>query len=129
MKIIEYLKENHSAMRSGLPIELKDLIDERSVYAGSYESMLECLESVGLEHVRNATFVMEDIYNDKNCINLYYVKEIKEYDEFDLRQFAANVLFRIEKQESNLEHKVADAIERSSSNGTKQEPVIDDYEK
>ncbi len=110
MKIIEYLKENHSAMRSGLPIELRDLIDERSVYAGSYESMLECLEMVGLEHVRNATFVIEDIYNDQNCINLYYVKEIKEYDEFDLRQFAAKVI-RMEKQKDSLEKKISDAIQ------------------
>lgn len=35
MKIIEYLKENHSAMRLGVPIELKDLIDDGFVHAGS----------------------------------------------------------------------------------------------
>ena len=112
MKIIEYLKENHSAMRSGLPIELQDLIDERSVYAATYEGMLDSLERVGLEHVKNATFVMEDIYNDQNKIILYYIKEIKEYDEFDLRQFAARVK-GMEKQLSSLEHKVAAAVERS----------------
>ena len=110
MKIIEYLKENHSAMRSGLPIELRDLIDERSVYAGSYESLVELLASIGLEHVRNATFVMDDMYNDENRIILYYVKEIEKYDEFDLRQFANRVI-GLQKQKDSLEKKISDAIE------------------
>ena len=127
MKIIEYLKENHSAMRSGLPIELRDLIDERSVYAGSYESLVEFLASIGLEHVRNATFVFEDIYNEQNRILLYYVKEIEKYDEFDLRQFAAKVI-RLEKHEASLDEKVADATERCNKNG-KSEPDKDDYTK
>ena len=109
MKIIEYLKENHSALRSGLPIELRDLIDERSVYAGSYESLLEVLESIGLEHVRNATFVMDDMYNDENQIILYYVKEINKYDEFDLRQFANRVI-GLQKKNDSLEKKISDAI-------------------
>ena len=127
MKIIEYLKENHSAMRSGLPIELKDLIDERGVYTGSYEDMIEFLECPGLEHVRNATFVLEDIFNDQNRIMLYYVKEIHKYDEFDLRQFAAKVI-RMEKSEASLEERLAAAVERSG-NKSKQESVKDDYEK
>lgn len=110
MKIIDYLKENHSAMRSGLPIELRDLIDERTVYAGSYEGLVENLQRVGLEHVRNATFVMDDIYNDENRIILYYVKEIEKYDEFDLRQFANRVI-GLQKQKDSLEKKISDAIE------------------
>ena len=110
MKIIDYLKENHSAMRSGLPIELRDLIDERSVYAGNYEDMLYCLDMVGLTHVKNATFVMDDMYNDENRIILYYVKEIEKYDEFDLRQFANRVI-GLQKQKDSLEKKISDAIE------------------
>ncbi len=125
MKVIEYLKENQSAMRLGVPIELKDLIDEGTVYDGSYEGMLEFLERSGLEHIANATFVLEDIYNDKNRIMIYYVKDIKEYDEFDLRQFAAKVK-RLEKHEAGLEEKVTDAARRSS-NSFKTELDKDDY--
>ena len=113
MKVIEYLKENQSAMRLGVPIELKDLIDEGTVYDGSYEGMLEFLERSGLEHIANATFVLEDIYNDQNHIMIYYVKDIKEYDEFDLRQFAAKVK-RLEKHEASLEEKIENATQRSS---------------
>lgn len=127
MKIIEYLKENHSAMRLGVPIELKDLIDDGFVHAGSYNSLLELLDNIGMEHVKNATFVLEDIYNDQNRIILYYVKEIEKYDEFDLRQFAAKVK-RLEQHEASLEEKVADAIHRSGKTGQR-EPNKDDYEK
>ncbi len=111
MKVIEYLKENHSAMRLGVPIELKDLIDERGVYDGSYESLIEFLERPGLEHVKNATFVLEDIYNNQNRILIYYVKEIEKYDEFDLRQFAGKVI-RLEKQEASLDEKLSKASQR-----------------
>ncbi len=127
MNIIDYLKENHSAMRSGLPIELRDLIDERSVSAGSYESMVEFLGQVGLEHVKNATFVLDDLYNDENRIILYYVKEIKEYDEFDLRQFAAKVM-RLEKQEASLEDKLADASVRSEETNSKNQKIFTNEE-
>lgn len=127
MKIIEYLKENQSAMRLGVPIELKDLIDEGTVYDGSYEGMVEFLERSGLEHIANATFVLEDIYNDQNHIMIYYVKDIKEYDEFDLRQFAAKVK-RLEKHEASLEEKVAEATQRSN-NSPKIASDKDDYMK
>ena len=125
MKIIEYLKENQSAMRLGVPIELKDLIDDGFVYAGTYEGMVELLENIGMEHVRNATFVLEDIYNDQNRIILYYVKEIEKYDEFDLRQFAAKVK-RLEKHEASLEEKVEEAIKRCS-NSPKKEYDVNDF--
>ena len=127
MTIIEYLTENHSAMRLGIPIELKDLIDERSVYAGTYEGMIDYLERVGLTHVKNAKFVLEDIYSDPNRIMIYYIKDIDKYDDFDLRQFAAKVK-RLEKYEAHLEHTVAGAVERSN-NSSQQKIDKDDYEK
>lgn len=117
MKIIEYLEANKSAMRLGIPIELRDLIDEGSVYDGSYEGMVEFLERPGLEHVRNAKFVMEDIDNGENCIVLLYIKDINKYDDFDLRQFAAKVK-RLERQEASLDNKLADAVERSEKTDT-----------
>lgn len=113
MNIYEYLKENKSSLRSGLPIQLQDLIDERSVYAGSYELLMAELEKVGLEHVRNARFVLDDIYNDENRIILLYVKDIKEYDDFDLKQFAAKIK-RMEVRETSLEDKLNNASERST---------------
>ena len=117
MKIIEYLKENRSAMRSGLPIELRDLIDERIVYAGNYGKLVDFLEQPGLEHVRNATFVLDDIYNGLDCIVLYYVKEINKYDAFDLRQFAHRVI-ELEKQAATIEVRIANAVDRSEKTGT-----------
>ena len=105
MKIFEYLKENKSSMRSGLPIELRDIIDERSVYDGSYEGMIEFLERPGLEHVRNARFIIEDVFNEENKIVLLYVKDIKEYDDFDLRQFAYKMK-RLEAYEASFDNTV-----------------------
>ena len=70
MKIIDYLKENHYAMRSGLPIELRDLIDERSVYAGNYEKRNVCAGVVtygyvcaagGFSAVSKLCFCREDV--------------------------------------------------------------------
>lgn len=116
MKVFEFLEENKTSMRGGLPIELLDLIDERSVYAGSYEAMMECLEMVGLEHVRNARFVMEDPYNSQNKIVLLYMKDLDKYDDFDLRQFAAKMK-RLEAREETLEEKLASASERSLEAG------------
>lgn len=112
MKVHEYLEENRSSLRVGLPIELLDLIDERSVYAGSYEAMMESLEMIGLEHVRNARFVVEDTENGQNRIVLLYIKDLKEYDDFDLRQFAYKVR-RLEAREESLEEMLLSASERS----------------
>lgn len=117
MNVIEYLKENKSNLRSGLPIELLDLIDERSVYDGSYEGMIEFLERPGLEHVRNARFVMENVFNEENKIVLLYVKDIDKYDDFDLKQFAAKMK-RLELREASLEDKLGNAFERSSMTDT-----------
>lgn len=117
MKIIDYLKENKSAMRSGLPIELRDLIDERTVYAGNYEKLVEFLEEPGLEHVRNATFVLDDIYNGLDRIVLYYVKEINKYDDFDLRQFANRVI-ELQKQAATIDARIANAVDRSEKTDT-----------
>lgn len=112
MNVLEFLKENKSSMRLGLPIELKDLIDERTVYDGNYESMVEFLGRLGLEHVRNARFVMEDMDNGENKIVLLYMKDIKEYDDFDLKQFAYKMK-RLEAREATLEEKLMNASERS----------------
>ena len=114
MNIIEYLMENKSSMRSGLPIELLDIIDERSVYAGSYEAMMECLEMVGLEHVRNARFVVDGSEYGSGRIVLLYMKDLDKYDDFDLRQFAFKMK-RLELREPSLEEKLAGASERSEN--------------
>lgn len=114
MNVLEFLKENKSNLRGGLPIELLDLIDERSVYDGSYEGMIEFLERPGLEHVRNARFVMEDVFNEPNKIVLLYIKDLMKYDDFDLKQFATK-LKRLELRETSLEEKLASASERSAS--------------
>lgn len=113
MNVYEFLKENKSSMRLGLPIELQDLIVERTVYAGSYEAMMECLEMVGLEHVRNARFVVEDTENGRNRIVLLYMKDLDKYDDFDLRQFAYKMR-RLEAREASLEDRLLDASERSA---------------
>ena len=86
------------------------MIDARAVYAGNYEGLLEIIDREGMEHVKNATFVFEDIYNDQNRILIYYVKEIEKYDEFDLRQFANRVI-ELQKQKDSLEKKISDAIQ------------------
>lgn len=112
MNVLEFLKENKSTLRSGLPIELQDLIDEGSVYDGSYEGMVEFLERPGLEHVRNARFVMEDVFNEQNKIVLLYIKDVKEYDDFDLKQFAAKMK-RLEMREASLEDTLNSASVRS----------------
>lgn len=116
MNVLEFLKENKSNLRVGLPIELLDLIDERSVYDGSYEGMIEFLERPGLEHVRNARFVMEDVFNEQNKIVLLYIKDLREYDDFDLKQFAAKVK-RLEMREVSLEDKLDSASVRSEESG------------
>lgn len=116
MNVYEFLKESKSSMRLGLPIELLDIIDERGVYSGSYEVLMEQLEKVGLEHVRNARFVMEDMDNGKNRIVLLYVKDIKEYDDFDLRQFAVKMK-RLEAYQTSLEDRIGSAFERSTESG------------
>lgn len=114
MTVLEFLKENKSSMRLGLPIELQDLIDERTVYDGSYEGMVEFLDKPGLEHVRSARFIMEDMDNGQNKIVLLYIKDIKEYDDFDLRQFAAKMK-RMERYEATLEGRIDDATQRSEA--------------
>lgn len=111
MNVYEFLKENKSSMRNGLPIELLDLIDERSVYAGSYEAMMECLEMVGLEHVRNARFVVEARSNGQNKIVLLYMKDLDRYDDFDLRQFGYKMK-RLEAREATFEEKLLVASEK-----------------
>lgn len=116
MNVLEFLKENKSSMRLGLPIELKDLIDERTVYDGNYESMVEFLGRPGLEHVRNARFVMEDMDNGENKIVLLYMKDIKEYDDFDLKQFAYKMK-HLEAREATLEEKLINPAERSDEVG------------
>lgn len=112
MKVFEFLEANKASMRFGLPIELQDLIDGRSVYAGSFEVLMNELEKIGLEHVRNARFVMEDTDNGQNRIVLLYMKDLKEYDDFDLRQFAYKMK-RLEAREATFEEKLLGASERS----------------
>ena len=112
MKVIEFLEENRSSLRVGLPIRLLDIIDERSVYCGSYEVLMEQLELVGLEHVRNARFLMEDMEKEQDCIVLLYMKDLEHYDDFDLTQFAAKMK-RLELREPSLDEKLVRASEQS----------------
>lgn len=112
MRVVEFLEENKSNLRVGLPIELLDLIDGRSVYAGSYEAMVEGLEMVGLEHVRNARFVVEDTENGRDRIVLLYMKDLDKYDDFDLRQFAYKMR-RLETREESLEERLCNATEKA----------------
>lgn len=116
MNIIEYLNENKSSMRSGLPIELQDIIDGHGVYAGSFEVLMTELEKIGLEHVKNARFLMEDFEDEQDRIVLLYMKELENYDDFDLTQFAAKMK-RLEACEVSLEEKLAAAAERSAGAG------------
>lgn len=112
MKVFEFLEANKASMRLGLPIELQDLIDGRSVYAGSFEVLMSELKKVGLEHVRNARFVMEDTENEANRIVLLYMKDLDKYDDFDLKQFAYKMK-RLEAREESLDEKLLSASERS----------------
>ena len=112
MKVIEFLEENRSNLRVGLPIELLDLVDERTVYAGSYEGLMEALDMIGLEHVRNARFVMEGSEYGSGRIVLLYMKDLDKYDDFDLKQFAIKMQW-LEGREATSDEKLARASERS----------------
>ncbi len=104
MKIIDYLKENRTQLNNGLPINLIDVVDEREVYAGNFKDLVEWLDkTVGLEHVKNARFIFDDIDNGEDRIVLWYMKDIKEYDDFDLSQFAGR-LKRLQLYEASLEN-------------------------
>ena len=112
MKVIEFLEENRSSLRVGLPIELLDLVDERTVYAGNYEGLMEALDMIGLEHVRNARFVMDGSEYGSGRIVLLYMKDLDKYEDFDLKQFAIKMQ-KLELREPSLEEKLAGASERS----------------
>lgn len=113
MRVIEFLEENRSSLRVGLPIELLDLVDERTVYAGNYEGLMEALDMIGLEHVRNARFVMDGSEYGSGRIVLLYMKDLDKYDDFDLRQFAIKMK-RLEMRELSLEEKLSGASARSA---------------
>lgn len=86
MKVREYLAKNKSDLDVFRPIELRDIIDERIVYTGrGYRDLLKALEA--MPHVREARFVAEGEKRD-DIIVLLYVKDINEYDDFDLQQLA-----------------------------------------
>ena len=119
MRVIDFLQENKSSLRVGLPIELLDLISGLGSYSGSYEVLVEQLEKVGLEHVRNARFVMEDTENGQNKIVLLYMKDLDKYEDFDLRQCAYKIQ-RLEglEQDNRL---VDDVLEDAGGRAGKKE--------
>ena len=85
MIVMEYLKSNVANFNSNLPIELKDIIDGRGIYCnGYYNALIQELSKDGLEHVRNARFI--DVQMKDDCYKIFYMKDIKDYDDFDLEQ-------------------------------------------
>lgn len=85
MTVMEYLKSNVANFNSNHPIELKDVIDNRGIYCnGYYDVLIKELSKDGLEHVRNARFI--DMQMKDDCYKIFYMKDTKEYDDFELEQ-------------------------------------------
>lgn len=83
MIVMEYLVNNISSFNPDYSIELKDIIDDRGIYCnGYYDVIIKELSKDGLEHVRNARFV--DVQMKDDCYKIFYMKDTKEYDDFDL---------------------------------------------
>lgn len=85
MTVMEYLTNNTLYFNSDYPIELKDVIDDRGVYCnGYYDVLIKELSKDGLNHVKNARFV--DMRMEDDCYKIFYMKDTKEYDDFELEQ-------------------------------------------
>ena len=93
MTIKEYL-EDKMINNEGKPIELRDSLNDGSVYCGGgYEQLMEELSSPGLSHVANARFVSRDIDVERNCIILCYIKDIELYPQTVLENVAKRMVF------------------------------------
>lgn len=81
--VMEYLKNEIQYLNLSNPIELKDIIDNRGIYCnGYYDVLIKELSKKGLEHVKNARFI--DMQIEDGCYKIYYIKNIKEYSDFEL---------------------------------------------
>lgn len=86
MTVMEFLKGNVSSLDLHKPIELKDVVDNVGVYCGTgYNDLMEMLLTDGLNHVCNARFIMQA---EENRNIIYYIKDIKNYSNFELIQVA-----------------------------------------
>ena len=93
MTIKEYLMEYEFINNIGVPIELKDVLNDGNVYCGGgYEQLMEELSSYGLSHVSNAKFVCRDIDDKRHCIILCYIKDIELYPQTVLENVAKRMV-------------------------------------
>lgn len=84
MTVMEFLKGSTHSLDLNKPIELKDVVDNAEVYCGSgYNDLIEMLSSDGLNHVSNARYITQA---EENRNIIYYMKDTKEYSDFDLIQ-------------------------------------------
>ncbi len=95
MTIKEYLMEYEFINNTGVPIELRDILNDGYVYCGGgYNQLMEELSLSGLSHVSNARFVCRDIDDERHCIILGYVKDIELYSQSILEQVAKKMLLK-----------------------------------
>lgn len=80
MLIIEYLKENTISLGLCDGIKLEDVVDGRGIYCKDYDALMEEISLKGLERVKNARFISQRM----NII--YYIKDVSEYEDFELEQ-------------------------------------------
>lgn len=103
MTIKEYLIEYEIINNNGKSIELRDIFNDGSVYCSGYEQLMKELSATGLSHVANARFVYRETDNEKDCIIIYYIKNIELYSKSVLEQVAKG----IEKSVCTAEQKIA----------------------
>lgn len=92
MTIKEYLIEDKTINNEGKPIELRDILNDGSVYCGGgYEQLMEELSLLGLSHVANARFVSRDIDVERDCIIICYIKN-------DIELYSQSILWEVAKK-------------------------------
>ena len=95
MTVKEYLDETETIYNNGMPIELRDIFNDGSVYCGGgYNQLMEELSTAGLSHVANARFVYRNINDEDNCIILCYVKNIEFYSQSILTKVAQKMMLK-----------------------------------
>lgn len=89
MTVREYLIKNESIYGNGVPIDLRDVLGDGSVYCGAgYNQLMESLSETGLKHVANAKYVCNDIEDETGYILLYYLKDAEYYPNYLLERIA-----------------------------------------
>lgn len=96
MTIKEYLIEYEIINNTEKAIELRDILNDGSVYCGGgYEQLMEELSAAGLSHVANARFVGRNIDDERNCIIVCYIKnDIELYSQSVLEQVAKKIVLK-----------------------------------